>query len=125
MNPSRGGDSVEGRQILHLSEVEVGVVVMVREQVLEVEKVSLVAGDWDGACFWDRGERKVEMSMLYNSRFVSAVYSECILECALKIDILMHIFKIRNVHFENGWCYFLGAWGAKHRPVTPVAEKGV
>ena len=31
--------------MLHLSKVEVGVVVMVREQVLEVEKVSLVAGD--------------------------------------------------------------------------------
>ena len=47
MKPSRGGNSVEGRQMLHLSEVEVevGVVVMVREQVLEVEKVSLVAGD--------------------------------------------------------------------------------
>ena len=36
----------------------------------------------------------------------------------------MHICKIRNVHFENGWCYFLGAWGAKHRPLAPVAEKG-
>jgi hypothetical protein len=55
---------------------------------------------------------------------VSAVYSLCVLECALKILILMHICKNSNVHFENGWCYFLGSRGTKHRPVTHVAEKG-
>ena len=49
--------------MLHLSELEVMVVVMVlvREQVLDVGK--------DEACVWDRGKRKVERSMLYNVRF--------------------------------------------------------
>ena len=42
---SRGELARWGRQMLHLSEVEVIVVVIVREQVLEVEKASLVAGD--------------------------------------------------------------------------------
>ena len=59
---SRGELAWGGRQMLHLSELEVVVVVMVlvREQVLEVEK--------DEACVWDRGKRKVERSMLYNLR---------------------------------------------------------
>jgi len=47
--------------MLHLSELEVVVVVMVREQALEVEK--------DAACVWDRGKRKVERGMLYSLRF--------------------------------------------------------
>ena len=49
--------------MLHLSELGVVVVVMVlvREQALEVEK--------DEACVWDRGKRKVERGMLCSLRF--------------------------------------------------------
>ena len=42
---SRGEHSSWGRQTLHMSGVEMGGVVMVREQVLEVEEAPLVAGD--------------------------------------------------------------------------------
>ena len=33
--------------------------------------------------------------------------------------------KKRNVHFGKGWCYFPDVRGAKHRPVTPVADEGM
>ena len=63
-------------------------------------------------------------ALVYNQTGpMSAVYSEYILECALKMHFLMHICKNRKVHFQNGWWYFLGLWGAKHLPVTPVAQK--
>ena len=42
---SRGELASGGRQMVNLSKVEVVAVVKVREQVLEVEKASLVAGD--------------------------------------------------------------------------------
>ena len=45
MKTSRGGNSNGGRQMVNLSQVEVVAVVKVREQVLEVEKASQVAGD--------------------------------------------------------------------------------
>ena len=45
MKTSRGGNSNGGRQMANLSQVEVVAVVKVREQVLEVEKASPVAGD--------------------------------------------------------------------------------
>ena len=69
---SRGELASGGRQMVNLSKVEVVAVVKAGEKVLEVEKASLVAGDLDEACLWDRGERKVERSMLYNLRFERA-----------------------------------------------------
>ena len=45
MKTSRGELASGGRQMVNLPEVEVVAVVKVREQVLEVEKASLVAGD--------------------------------------------------------------------------------
>ena len=58
--------------MVHLSKVEVVAVVKVWKQVLEVEKVFLVAGDQDGACCWDRRKRKVEEGMICNLLFGTA-----------------------------------------------------
>jgi hypothetical protein len=53
--------------MVHLSKAGMAAVAKVWKQVLEVEKVPLVAGDQDCACCWDRGKRKVEGDMIYNS----------------------------------------------------------
>ena len=55
MKTSRGGTSNGGRQMANLSKVEVVAVVKVREQVLEVEKASLVRGGLGRGMFLGQG----------------------------------------------------------------------
>jgi hypothetical protein len=71
------------------------------------------------------GGRRTPLNCFSGYRAMSAICLECILERALKMHILMHICKNKNVHFQNLWCIFLGGRGAKHLPVTPGAKKGL